>query len=230
MKQTGSQAANLASHEYRDSAGRTREEAYYVAKPRPTAPDSAKVEFSLVTIDDPVLGVRFVLDVVNRVAHRQSLPPAKKESDCGIPNHPVKRISYERPSSGGAAKAAWERAFPCPTAAIPFGGSKKLGKRTIEDIETQGLFYAGRPGRLGMVNPSNVRPMQYQTASLTEEIWRSPELRLTLLSIVHIGPLVETHSLLHLRRDEPDPALFRVPADYRVVDEPGDFTIPVRLD
>jgi hypothetical protein len=35
-----------------------------------------------------------------------------------------------------------------------------------------------------------------------------------------------TERLTDMDRTEPDPALFQVPAGYRVVDEPGAFTVP----
>ena len=55
------------------------------------------------------------------------------------------------------------------------------------------------------------------------EYWTSPDLKLTVVSKnsdLRMGD--STMRLQNINRSEPDPALFRVPADYQIVDENGD--------
>jgi len=55
------------------------------------------------------------------------------------------------------------------------------------------------------------------------ESWLSPELKITVLSKSSDPRMGEnTMRLQGIDRSEPDPALFRAPADYQIVDETGD--------
>src|SRR5580704_8210031 len=65
----------------RDSEGRTRREAslnLLGAGPQASAP-------KLITILDPVAGVRYMLDSENKVAHKMILPPLGSAPDTGLP-------------------------------------------------------------------------------------------------------------------------------------------------
>jgi hypothetical protein len=60
------------------------------------------------------------------------------------------------------------------------------------------------------------------------ESWFSPELRITVLtknSDPRMGESVT--QLRNIERSEPDPALFRVPPDYQVVDDSGEAEIKI---
>lgn len=61
---------------------------------------------------------------------------------------------------------------------------------------------------------------------LTIEIWRSEDLQLDVLTKSSNG---YSGRLEKLSRAEPDPALFRPPADYRIVDEPAPFSMTIKL-
>lgn len=109
---------------------------------------------------------------------------------------------------------------PCP-AYIPaesdlVGGPEDLGTQTMEGLLVEGRRHTLRPGSTGD-NP---------TVPRTFEEWWSPELGEFVIeksSDAVKGELV--HTLIHITRGEPDPDLFRLPPDYAVVDEAGDFTI-----
>jgi hypothetical protein len=62
--------------------------------------------------------------------------------------------------------------------------------------------------------------------ALIIEIWRSEDLQLEVITRSSNG---YSGRLEKLSRAEPDPALFRPPADYRVVDEAAPFTMTFRL-
>jgi hypothetical protein len=60
------------------------------------------------------------------------------------------------------------------------------------------------------------------------ESWFSPDLRITVLtknSDPRMGESVM--QLRNIDRSEPDPGLFRVPADYQVVDDNGEAEIKI---
>jgi TonB family protein len=61
-----------------------------------------------------------------------------------------------------------------------------------------------------------------QSLTLTTEYWFSPDLQINI-SVKRTDPRsgVQTVELTDLRRDEPDPSLFELPADYRIVNETG---------
>jgi hypothetical protein len=177
-------------------------------------------------------GVRYVLDVQNKIAHRQALPPAKPakkppdyESNpvpwligtdgcCGFVNEPV------RPASDDAlqwpAPREFESLFPAPPRpAGPRG--KKLGIQTIEGFRAKGIRYT-----------ENGRSSGGVPVKRTQEIWTSTELKVQILSRDAFARMENTERLIHISRTEPDPALFQVPSGYRVVDETAGFAIPVR--
>ena len=90
---------------------------------------------------------------------------------------------------------------------------EKFGSQEIEGVRADGtrtMFPA--PGGTGRV--------------LTVEQWESPDLKITLLTKSSNG---YRDWLTKLRRTEPDPALFRPPSDYTVVDEKGPFPMTVRF-
>jgi hypothetical protein len=82
--------------------------------------------------------------------------------------------------------------------------SQSLGTRSIEGWIAEGTRVSG---------------------ILTIETWKSPELKIDLVTRSSNG---YGSRLINLSRAEPDPALFRPPADYRVVDETAPFSMTVR--
>jgi len=190
---------------YRDAAGRTRvEDPLLKSASGPDTPPG----YWLVTIDDPVAGARYVLDVLNRIAHRQVLPPAAVKKYVGS-NPDPEYTPTDRYGAGPVGQA------PFPDQGRSAGpAGKKLGKRIIEGIEAEGIRYTWG------------RPTAKTPPARTEEIWRSPELKVTVLSIQHMGTMQITERLTHIDRAEPDPALFQAPAGYSLVDEYRAFTVP----
>ena len=81
-------------------------------------------------------------------------------------------------------------------------GVTVVGTRTTRVIPT---------GRVG-----NDAPIEIVT-----EVWTSPELK-TVLSSKRSDPRmgVDTLQLTNISRSEPDPSLFTVPADFKIVDGP----------
>jgi len=97
-------------------------------------------------------------------------------------------------------------------------GAEDLGTQRINGVPAQGQ-------RVTSTVPADAqgddRPLVH-----TRETWASPELQIPMLMKIHDsrgGDL--TMDLRNLSRAEPDPRLFALPTDFRIVDENGEFTV-----
>lgn len=111
---------------------------------------------------------------------------------------------------------------PAPPQADRPVSTESLGSQVIERVDVEGQKITWT---LPVGMTSNDRP----SVSVTES-WFSPELRITVLAKhsdpdPRMGEFVE--QLRNIERSEPDPALFRVPPDYQVVDENDHFEIKI---
>lgn len=180
----------------RDSQGRTRRE---------TSPGGAQV----VEIYDSASGFRYLLDPQNRVAHRFA-PPAEKTD--GVVSYTQTARADSPVSNATPARSA----TPAQAQANrPEHVTESLGTQVIEGVLVEGTkmtttFPVGAMG--------NDRPIVRVTES-----WHSPDLKITVLSKNSDPRMGEfTMRLQNIDRTEPDPALFRVPTDYQIVEENGD--------
>jgi hypothetical protein len=107
------------------------------------------------------------------------------------------------PASSGLPPAFQDSPDPVTT--------ESLGKQMIEGVEAEGTraTITIPAGRIG-----NDRPLK-----IVSERWYSPELQIVVLS-KHSDPFAgeNVYRLTGINRGEPSPALFEVPADYRVIE------------
>lgn len=189
---------------FRDSEGRTRTE-----RPMIMGMGSNSEDVVIVEIVDPVSGSRYILDMYNHVAHR--FPPPEK-SDA-----PVRYSQTIQAVPQGATSALTRQAVgsPPPQTDRPENVTESLGNQVIEGVTVEGKKTT-TTFPIGMMG--NDRPLVR-----VDEYWFSPELKISVLS-KHSDPRAgeSTMRLQNIDRTEPDPALFRAPADYEVVDENGD--------
>jgi hypothetical protein len=183
---------------YRDSAGRTKTD-------RPAAspgPLTKAVENMPVIpeIFDPVSGDQYILDTGNRIAHHYKISAEPSQLPMKIDARSTGKIIQVFGTG------------------LPGFGGESLGTRMIDGISAEGrqmktIFPAGMMG--------NEQPIVSST-----ETWESPELNVTLLT-KNVDPRTgeNIRALINISREEPDPGLFQVPVDYRVVDETGPFTM-----
>jgi len=198
---------------YRDSAGRTRTERSLGGPV--TRKQSVDVPV-IVEITDPVEHVKYTLDTVNKVAHKQAMAarePQKVATGTAVCATPV------RPFSSAVARAGAASAPGNPAGDdAPQFSHEKLESRTMEGVLVEGtrdttVYPTGSQG--------NDRPI-----TQVSESWRSPELKVTVLWTNNDPRNGEnTQRLTNIDRSEPDPSLFLPPADYTVVEEKGDFMI-----
>jgi hypothetical protein len=166
---------------YRDSQGRTRRE---LTLPAIGSYKAAGEPPKVIFINDPVAGVRYVLDPQRKTARRFNLTQPTPPANPG------------RPSQQGS------RTNPDVT-------TTSLGSKTLDGIYVQGTQITRTipTDRIG-----NNKPIK-----IVSTRWYSPDLRINVETMLQ-DPLRgnTTLSLTNINRDEPDAALFTVPAGYTV--------------
>jgi hypothetical protein len=207
---------------WRDSQGRVRTERNMFG-----GNTNLKDVPAIVQISDPVAGYEYILDNVNRVAHRMKVAPRPQRSAAMVrqanpaPGGGRATAGVVAGIMGGIAGAAGPVSTQAntPNAAMRRETSTEdLGTKLIDGV----LCYGTR--RTTVIPEGaqgNDRPM-----TTTNETWRSRDLQLIVLS-TNYSPAsgTSTTKIANLSTAEPDPALFMVPTDYTIVDETESFTI-----
>ena len=191
-------------HVCRDSAGRTRQSRPYMVSPQSTGSPV------IVEIMDPVAGYQYVLDTVNKVAHRMALQASSAASRA---NGAATTVPGAQPGGGTSSVAPATGVPPRPQMSSESLGTKDFDGVLAEGRRTTITFAAGSVG--------NDRPI----TSIAEN-WFSADLKVTVLSKNSDPRMGESiQKLTNISRAEPDPLLFAPPPDYSVVEETGRFTI-----
>jgi hypothetical protein len=173
---------------YRDSEGRTRSDRI---PGKVSAGQPAPP--GTILIHDPIAGYWYELDTVNKIARRgtySSVQPG--QSTIPLNELPVASI-------------------PMATNSGPQFKTEDLGTQTME-----GLIVEGR--RTTTTTPAGSIGNDRDIVNVSE-IWRNQELRLTMLHVQSDPRDGETTTKIeNLSRTQPDPNLFQLPADYKIVD------------
>jgi hypothetical protein len=157
----------------------------------------------LVTICDPVSQKLVRLDTLNKTATVWGQAPG-----------PLR--------SGTQPQVSFCTAYP-PMRAIKNAQTEDLGHQTIEGIDARGV-------RTTRQMPA-IHNGKATTTESTTEMWCSDELGVELLRVQQTGTTttkMEMH-LIKIALGEPDPALFQIPPDYRVVERVPEETKPGQL-
>jgi hypothetical protein len=181
---------NATTKVYRDSLGRTRRE-------RPLMYSGAKGDWpQAVEIVDPVAQFKYVLDVSNRIAHRQQL--------------------LIRPETQGKPAV---REKPAEETQGPSNNVEQLGKQTIEGVEAEGTHVTTTYpiGSVGNDRPLTVVGETWMSRELGVTV-------LSKHNDPRSGEYIQ--KLVNISLTEPPASLFQVPGEYTVVDEAGAFSIP----
>jgi len=186
---------------YRDAQGRRRMESWLLAG------SDGEPGIHIVEIRDFVAGCEYTLDTENQIAHRTRIPPDAGYSN--IANTTVMTVEVPLPSLGVLIGGNRARAV-----------AQSLGTQTIEGSLSEGK-------KVTTTIPVGLQGNDKALVS-TVETWTAQDLKMIVLS-KHSSPKDgETITrLINIRRAEPDPTLFQVPSNYRIVDEEGRFTIEV---
>lgn len=202
----------------RDSKGRVyREESLPGLGPGSPEPPH------LVLIEDPVAGVHITLDSNTKTAMKMQTGQMKKLDEAsaanGVPAIASDRLFFHTATPGP----------PAPNIQILTTHSAKLtdegqvaktdvGTQTIEGVPAKGtkLTRTIPAGEMG-----NELPLV-----ITTETWYSPDLKLLVMSKSNDPRMGETtYKLTNISRTEPDPALFQIPSDYTVKDQPENVVV-----
>lgn len=180
---------------YRDSEGRMRREQTIMGL---SPLDPGKDAQAVVTIMDPVGGFLYTIVGDKREAQRMSIPLTVMRSL----QEPLDQLRAQ---------------LPARESVVPQGFATKeeaLGTRQVNGVQAVGrrITTTIPAGLVG-----NDRPIE-----VTDEAWTADELKLQIL-VRHHDPRtgdVETQ-FTKISRAEPSADLFRIPADYKIVDIPG---------
>jgi hypothetical protein len=191
-----------------------------------TLPGQAQSNIINFTIADPVDNVRYQLDSRRRVAHKILMPPRPVATAAAG----TVRSAVARPISapvaispagiatmGNAQVATGALMSPFPATspgAKPEIKTENLGQKSIEGLLAEGM-------RTTVVYPINAFGNDREITAVTET-WHSAELGLAVLTTTSDPRQgVSTMRITNVSRAEPDPALFQVPANYTVEEQPA---------
>jgi len=183
----------------RDSMGRTRREQNLdFVGPWATAGKPS----TLVLISDPVAGSAYAL---NSDSHTAIKTPIGADMEGRLKIASRAKLDAERNGPGPVVISTM-------TAPQTAAKSESLGTQTIGGIQAEGkrITETIPAGKIGNDRDINI----------VSETWYSPELQTTVMSKnsdPRSGEVVYT--LTNINRSEPDPALFQVPADYKIREE-----------
>jgi hypothetical protein len=208
----------------RDSQGRTRQDA---ALP-PIGNLSATNAPHLVFIMDPVTQVSYTLNVTDKTAQKISMPPNGATMAGGAAPGPGKtlivQMSDARTSSGQVPLPPFPPPGAQPGMVMFKSSAEENAQVTTEDLGSQNMEGVTVNG----VRTTRAIPIGQigndQAISIVTEVWTSPELK-TVVYSKRSDPRIgeQTFKLTNILRGEPDPALFTVPSDYKVMDGPQNF-------
>jgi hypothetical protein len=191
----------------RDSQGRTRQDAALPAIGNLSAASAPH----LVFIQDPVAGTSYTLNLSDKTAWKNPMSPG----ETGGPGATVGTFFIQ--TANGPP--------PVPPPAPPMialakhlatdepleANTESLGSQTMEGVVVNGVrtTHTIPAGQIG-----NDRPI-----SIVTEVWTSTDLK-TIISSKRNDPRMgeQTFRLTNIVRAEPDPSLFTVPSDFRIVD------------
>jgi len=216
----------------RDSEGRTRQDAPLPAIGNLSAANAPHIVF----LQDPVAQVSYTLDLTDKTAQKVPMP--------GQVSGPTAALAAGVTAAGGmpGEGPVFAMRVPFGPVTIPSGAtplplpplapqpgmimmqrfvSDDPAQLTTEDLGSQtmqGVTVTGT--RTTRVIPTgqigNDAPL-----SIVNEVWTSPELKTVIYSKRSDPRMgVQTFQLTNISRTEPDPSLFAVPADFKLVDGP----------
>lgn len=189
---------------FRDSQGRTRREGYAPANMQTGEAGS----LVMVTIEDPVAGVEYILSPRDRTA-RQVDPGASLHVTTGANGGMTVQSLQPRIATSGNGPVT---AAAPPAPARQTNTSEDLGTQTIEGLVVDGKRFTHT---IPVGAEGNDRPME-----IVHEMWFSNDLRITVLSKTSSPQSGETTTrVTNIVRAEPDSALFQVPPDYTITQQ-----------
>jgi hypothetical protein len=206
----------------RDAQGRTRQDTALPAIGNLAADNVPR----LVFLQDPIAQTSYTLNLSEKTAQKMPVfaPPAG--GPAGLPGTAVTMRFVE---ANGNVPPPMADAVPTTVAAVPAAGmffqkhvftdeqaqvaTEDLGSQTMEGVLVNGVrtTHTIPAGQIG-----NERPI-----TMVTEVWTSPDLK-TVVYSKRSDPRMgdQTFRLTNIVRVDPDPALFTVPTDFKIVEGP----------
>jgi hypothetical protein len=189
----------------RDSQGRTRQDAALPAIGNLSAASAPR----LVFIQDPVAGTSYTLNLTEKTAWKNPAPPA----GTGGLGPALSASTFFVQTGNGVPPLPPPLALPkhLATEEQTEGNPESLGSQTMEGVVANGVRTTRTipAGQIGNDRPINI----------VTEVWTSTDLK-TIVSSKRDDPRMgeQTFRLTNIVRAEPDPSLFSVPADFKIID------------
>ena len=192
----------------RDSQGRTRQDAALPAIGNLSAASAPH----LVFIQDPVAGTSYTLNLTDKTAWKNPAPP----TGTGVPGAFIGSGTFFIHTEGGMPPLPPPPPMLAETKRLAGdeqteANTESLGSQTMEGAAVNGVRTT-RTIPAGQVG--NDRPI-----SIVTEVWTSTDLK-TIVSSKRNDPRMgeQTFRLTNIVRAEPDPSLFAVPSDFKIID------------
>lgn len=210
----------------RDSQGRTRQDAALPVIGNLSAANAPE----LVFIQDPVAQVSYTLNLTDKTAQKMpalppSLPPGTP-AGAGTLAVATGVATVRAPSETFFAEVGGEASADMPVPAPPVTFHKAILMNDHAEAKTEDLGSQMMDGVLanGVRTTRTIPAGQIgneKPLSIVTEVWTSSELK-TIVYSKRSDPRMgeQVFRLTNIVRAEPDPALFTVPADYKVLDAP----------
>ena len=204
----------------RDSQGRTRQDTVLP----PIGNLSAANAPHLIFIHDPVAQTSYTLNLTDKTAQKMPALPPLAGSTAGVAGATVSMRVVEGNGPALPPPDAMLTTMAAPAPGVFFekhlftseqdqGNSEDLGSQTMEGVIVNGVrtTHTIPAGQIG-----NDRPI-----TIVTEVWTSPDLK-TVVYSKRSDPRMgeQTFRLTNIVRTEPNPSLFTVPADFKIVDGP----------
>lgn len=204
----------------RDSQGRTRQDAPLP----PIGSLSAANAPHIVFIQDPVAQTSYILNLTEKIAQKMPALPPLAGTTAGAAGATVTLRAIEGNGAPLPPPDAMPTTMAAPAPGVFFekhlitseqdqGNTEDLGSQTMEGVLANGVrtTHTIPAGQIG-----NDRPI-----TIVTEVWTSPDLKTVAYSKRSDPRMGErTFRLTNIVRAEPDPSLFTVPADFKIVDGP----------
>ncbi len=175
----------------------------------------------LALIEDPVASQHITLDSNSKTAIKMPSAQMKRADEAaarlGVPPPPGEiRVFF---NSGGSGQSQQTTTAMKIKADNERAATSDLGTQTIEGVPAQGT-------RITRTIPAGEMGNELPIV-ITTETWYSPDLKVLIMSKSSDPRMGETtYKLTNLSRTEPDPALFQIPADYTIKDQPNASFFP----
>jgi len=208
----------------RDSQGRTRQDAALPAIGNLSAANAPE----LVFIQDPVAQVSYTLNLTDKTAQKMPAlpPPPGTPAGAGTVAVAAGVATVAPPTETFFAEVGGEASGDLPVPAPPMTFHKAILMNDHAETKTEDLGSQMMEGVLanGVRTTRTVPAGQIgneKPLSIVTEVWTSAELK-TIVYSKRSDPRMgeQVFRLTNIVRAEPDPALFTVPANYKVLDGP----------